>query len=79
MNSHDLEEPFAEKLLNGTLEVAGRSVVLLRELTAEEAGQPENTVEELPMLTEATGEEAPPQTHAEAAKEEAVPEPVAAE
>lgn len=32
MNTHDLEDPFGEKLLDGTLDVAGRSVVILREL-----------------------------------------------
>ena len=38
MNTHDLDDPFAERRMEGTLDVAGRSVVVLRELTAEEAG-----------------------------------------
>jgi isoamylase len=38
MNTHDLENPFSEQFLDGKLDVAGRSVVLLRELTAQEAG-----------------------------------------
>jgi isoamylase len=33
MNTYDLNDPFGEKLLDGTLDVAGRSVVVLRELT----------------------------------------------
>ena len=37
MNTHDLEDPFGEKLLDGALAVAGRSVVILRELTEGEA------------------------------------------
>ena len=33
MNTYDLDDPFGEKLLDGALDVAGRSVVILRELT----------------------------------------------
>ena len=32
MNSHDLDDPFGEKFLDGSLEVAGRSIVVLCEL-----------------------------------------------
>ena len=36
MNTHDLDDPFGEKLIDGTLDVAGRSVVVLRELSEAE-------------------------------------------
>jgi isoamylase len=42
MNTADLDQPFGEKLLDGTLDVSGRSVAVLRELTAAEAKQPES-------------------------------------
>ena len=32
LNTYDLDDPFGERLPDGTLEVAGRSVVVLREL-----------------------------------------------
>ncbi len=37
MNTDDLDQPFRDTALDGALEVAGRSVVLLRELAPEEA------------------------------------------
>jgi len=37
MNTYDLEDPFGEKMLDGVLDVAGRSIVILRELKADEA------------------------------------------
>jgi glycogen operon protein len=42
MNTHDLENPFHEEPMDGSLDVAGRSVVLLRELVPEELGHPES-------------------------------------
>ncbi len=39
MDTNDLENPFGEKLLDGNLDVAGRSVVILRELTEGEVPQ----------------------------------------
>jgi hypothetical protein len=53
MNTNDLDDPFAEKMLDGKLEVAGRSVVLLRELTAQEAGLPEMSEAEVQRAIEA--------------------------
>jgi len=37
MNTHDLEQPFRDIPMDEALDVAGRSVVLLRELAAEES------------------------------------------
>jgi len=54
MNTHDLERPFDERLMDKALDVAGRSVVLLRELAPEEVNQPESQMEELPDLVGAT-------------------------
>ena len=42
MNTADLDDPFGEKFLDGTLDVAARSVAVLRELSAAEAGHPES-------------------------------------
>jgi glycogen operon protein len=41
VNTYDLDDPFGEKLIEGTLDVAGRSVVILRELSESEARQPQ--------------------------------------
>jgi hypothetical protein len=41
MNTADLDDPFGEKPIDGTLDVAARSVAVLCELSAAEAGQPE--------------------------------------
>jgi glycogen operon protein len=63
MNTHDLDNPFGEKLLDGALDVAGRSVVVLRELTEGETrntqtGQTDQKLEQTePTSTpEVTGE-----------------------
>jgi len=89
LNTYDLERPFGEQFLDGKLDVAGRSVVLLRELTAEEAGLPEITDQEVQRAVEAqvtagTSEvpvelviEPAPEDEAEPVADEA--EPVAAE
>jgi hypothetical protein len=53
MNTDNLDDPFEEKFLDGTLDVAGRSVVLLRELTTQEAGLPEISEEEVKRAVEA--------------------------
>ena len=65
MNTDDLENPFEGQTMDGSLDVAGRSVVLLRELVPQEAE---------PQETEETAQ---PQTE-EAAQPEAIPEPVGA-
>ncbi len=69
MNTNDLENPFGERLLDGTLDVAGRSVVLLRELTAQEAGLPDISDHEVQRVMEAQLAEAKPQSSAEPAAE----------
>ncbi len=53
MNTHNLEEPFDEEPIDGSLEVAGRSVMLLRELTPEEAKTDATKIEEIGKLVEA--------------------------
>ncbi len=65
MNTHDLDNPFGEKLLHSSLGVAGRSVVVLRELTE---GETKN------LQTERSGETLEPTespSSAEAVAEEA--------
>jgi isoamylase len=60
MNTHDLEDPFGEKLLKGTLDVSGRSVVILRELTEGEAQQSQREqAQESTAQSESTPEPAP--------------------
>ena len=58
MNTHDLENPFHEEPMEGSLDVAGRSVVLLRELVPEEFGQRRSEQEiaedQIPELAGAT-------------------------
>ena len=54
MNTHDLEKPFDEQPMDKALDVAGRSVVLLRELAPEEVKQAESETEELPELVGVT-------------------------
>ncbi len=68
LNTYDLDDPFGERLLDGTLEVAGRSVVVLRELAEEEAKSFNSEHEELPV--EEQKQPAPP---AEEEAEEPVP------
>jgi glycogen operon protein len=76
MNTHDLNDPFGEKLLDGTLHVEGRSVAVLRELTpAETAGPHAEAVDEKEPETE-------PQPALSATPAEAAPmlqEPVSVE
>jgi len=83
MNTHDLDDPFGERLLDGKLEVAGRSVALLRELTAQEAGLPEIFEQEIEQAVEAEASalqaEPEPELVAEPELPEEVTEPVAAE
>jgi hypothetical protein len=74
MNTHDLDNPFGERLLEGTLDVAGRSVVVLRELTEGESGnlrtgQTDDTLEQ-------TEPESAPDGVAKAVEETAVLEEV---
>ncbi len=68
LNTYDLDDPFGERLLEGTLEVAGRSVVVLRELAEEEVKSFNSEHEELPV--EEQKQPAPP---AEEEAEEPVP------
>ncbi len=74
MNTADLDEPFGEKLLNGTLDVSGRSVAVLRELTAAEAKQPET--EEAMIQTQEPQPEEQPALAQEEADVPAAEEPV---
>jgi glycogen operon protein len=46
MNTADLDDPFGERLLDGAIHVAARSVAVLCELSAAEAGQPETEQDE---------------------------------
>ncbi len=73
LDTNDLEDPFREKALDGALDVAGRSVVLLRELTAAESKKP--TPSEVADLAESVAEEvvAALQTAPSEAESEAVP------
>ncbi|MGC2112367.1 MAG: glycogen debranching protein GlgX [Candidatus Korobacteraceae bacterium] len=57
MNTYDLDDPFDERPMDENLEVAGRSVVLLRELSPEEAIQPEADVAEVAEPEPAPAEE----------------------
>ena len=73
MNTNDLEDPFGEKLLDGTLDVAGRSVVILRELTegeAQESRSEQVQLEQSANPLEPAGEPEP------AAEEQVTEEPV---
>ncbi len=83
MDTNHLDDPFGERLLDGTLDVAGRSVVLLRELTAQEAALPDISEQEVQRAVEAQinePEPAPePELIAETESEDEVPQPVAAE
>ncbi|HZP22155.1 MAG TPA: hypothetical protein VFB04_01835, partial [Terriglobales bacterium] len=83
MNTNDLENPFEERLLDGSLDVAGRSVVLLRELTAQEAGLPEISEHDVLRAMEAQVtpefvQSGPPEVE-ETQSEEEVKEPIGAE
>jgi isoamylase len=81
MNTNDLEHPFEERELEGTLDVAGRSVVLLRELTPEEAGLPDVSDQEVQRALEAQVDgvkvEAATEVAVETELQEEVPEPAA--
>ena len=68
LNTYDLDDPFGERLPEGTLEVAGRSVVVLRELAEEEVKSSDSEHVELPV--EEQKQPAPP---AEEEAEEPVP------
>ena len=48
MNTDDLEHPFHQQTMDGRLDVAGRSVVLLRELVPAEVGQQPSEQEAVP-------------------------------
>ncbi len=73
MNTYDLENPFGEQIMEGSLDVAGRSVVLLRELRPEEVKQPDSQVERIGELVEAAATASGLETPAE------IPEPVSAD
>ena len=81
MDTHHLEDPFEERLPEGTLDVSGRSVVLLRELTTQEAGLPEISEQEVQRAVQA--QIAEPQLQVESVVEpepaELVIDPVAEE
>ncbi len=85
MNTDDLEHPFDERRLDGSLDVAGRSVAVLRELTAEETGLPEILQQEIQRAleahtTEIEAEAVPgPEQVAESEPQSEITEPVAAE
>ena len=51
MNTDDLEHPFDQQTIDGSLDVAGRSVVLLRELVPAELGQQPSQQEAVPDNT----------------------------
>jgi len=72
MNTYDLEKPFDEQRMDTSLEVAGRSVVLLRELVPEEVDPPESKIEEIGKLVEAGAQADAPEPAAE------LPEPLLA-
>ncbi|HTV66485.1 MAG TPA: glycogen debranching protein GlgX [Bryocella sp.] len=77
LNTDDLEDPFGERVLDGLLDVAGRSVVLLRELTTQEAGLPEISEQEIQRALEAQLPEArPANAQPGAAEQEKEDEPV---
>ncbi|HUI84034.1 MAG TPA: glycogen debranching protein GlgX [Candidatus Binatia bacterium] len=59
MDTSDLEHPFGERFLDGSLDVAGRSVVILRELTVEEVRQQKLELAEVPEPAEAAPEAVP--------------------
>ncbi len=69
MNTNNLDDPFAGTLLDGKLDVAGRSVVILRELSDAEVKQPgsQQAEEQTPAEPEAAAVEPKPE-------ETAVPE-----
>ncbi len=68
MDTNNLDSPFGERTMEGALDVAGRSVVLLRELALQGAQQPEAESAEVPQVVHTAADEAP-----------AEPEPVLAE
>jgi len=53
IDTNHLEDAFEERLLDGTLDVAARSVVVLRELTPQEAGLPEISEHEVQRAVQA--------------------------
>jgi glycogen operon protein len=53
MNTHDLEQPFRDIPMDEALDVAGRSVVLLRELAAEESKRANAGATEVPEPAQA--------------------------
>ena len=53
MNNHDLEQPFRDIPMDEALDVAGRSVVLLRELAAEESKRANAGATEVPEPAQA--------------------------
>ena len=61
MNTDDLESPFEEQAMDGSLDVAGRSVVLLRELIPEEVTLREAEVAEQPHTEESSQPEPQPE------------------
>jgi hypothetical protein len=75
MDTNHLENPFEERMLEGTLDVAGRSVVLLRELTAQEAGLPEISEQEVQRAVQAQMAEPQPQVVVEPEAAELMTEP----
>jgi hypothetical protein len=64
MNTDDLEQPFRDRPMNGNLDVARRSVVLLRELATVDAKFPDTETSEIAepaqaALGEASAESGP--------------------
>ena len=95
MNTDDLDQPFRDVPMDGALDVAGRSILLLRELAPEESKQPDAAAKEAlepmqaeldpvpaePVLASAQREESrqPDPEHAAADELPAEPIPVMAE
>jgi glycogen operon protein len=60
INTYNLENPFEEQVMEGSLEVAGRSVVLLRELLPEEVQHQDAEMEKVQELVDSTANEPQP-------------------
>ena len=58
MNTHDLDQPFCNRSMGGALDVAGRSVVLLRELALADGERSDAETIEVPEPAQEALEEA---------------------
>jgi hypothetical protein len=59
MNTDDLDQPFCDRSMDGILEVAGRSVVLLRELARQDSKPANSETIEVPETAQAADESVP--------------------